>query len=464
MKIKRSIFCVIVLILLAVSVNVEAASLTADIPPATLPWSKGVIDRADDVYLGKHVSIDHYSRNGRAYISYYDETHGNLKLAYEVSPGTGNCPGNANWECETVDNGGLLLSHDVGKYSSIDVIDALVFGTLHYAKIGISYFDYTDKSLKFAMRSCNFSGGSFSCSWTKTEVDDDTGEFFPDTVGEYTSFHFGSSATPVIFYHQRNSLLNKGQVKIAVGGSDGSGSCSAGWDCEVVGQSLSSTSYGTHISAEGNSVAYYDGENDQLMLATPSGSIQSTSCGIINYWNCVVIDSDGDVGKFVSMADSKMVYYDLTNGDIKYASYTTGSGNCGGGSYNCYAVDHIGISDGDIGLSMTMDKEDQPIIAYQDFSEDMAPTQLKIARPFFVYGDSPGNCGDVPPGYLFFYWTCKLIDGGGSWVNEADYAAVTVSPAGLATVAYYEIDDYYVEGHLKVARQHFMNYLPLINR
>ena len=485
MKLKRILLFGIVMIFMTGTLATEAA--TTQSSPALEPWTKGVIDWGTGTFLGQHVSIDHYERNGRAYISYYDATHGNLKLAYEVLPGTGNCPGNADWKCDTVDSGFIFMgdSHDVGQYSSIDVIDdtttwVLPQGDLnlapilyHYAKIGISYYDDTDNALKFALWSCESSN---SCSWAITEIDDDTGTF-PDSIGQYSSFHFGSDDTPVIYYRQYNSLSSSGKVRQAYLTGTFSGHCGAGWHCETVAQSLMVTAYGTHISADGNSVAYYDGGSDQLMLATPSGTGYGSGCGITNYWNCVVIDNGGlfgDVGKFVSLHagdashPTQMAYYDAVKGKVKYAVGTTGTGNCTNNNFNCFAVDTIGTTTlpGNIGLSLTMDLEGAPIIAYQDFSDEQGPAALKIARPAGVYGNVAGNCGEVPPGpgNLFLFWQCKFLDAG-QYSEMADYAAVSVSPAGLATVAYYEfatLGDYSEVGRLKVAQQHFTVQLPLI--
>jgi len=127
-------------------------------------------------------------------------------------------------------------------------------------------------------------------------------------------------------------------------------------------------------------------------------------------------------------------------------------------------VDDIGIPVGDIDISLDIDSQGYPIIAYTDASEDLAPLGLNIARPYLAYGEDWGNCGDEPPGYMFQYWICKSLDNGAEYADEARFVAVSVSPAGLATVAYSEYNSYDDETYLKVAQQHYMNYLPMIKK
>jgi hypothetical protein len=148
---------------------------------------------------------------------------------------------------------------------------------------------------------------------------------------------------------------------------------------------------------------------------------------------------------------------------IKYAEFVGAGGNCDADSeWICYTVDTVGKPLGHIGLSLAMDSQGYPIIAYMDASDEMAPKNLKIARPAPAYGLEYGNCGDVPPGDLFQYWQCSFIDTGNAYVDEAGYAAVSVNPAGLATIAYSEFNSYDNESYLKVAEQYVTINLPLI--
>jgi len=117
-----------------------------------------------------------------------------------------------------------------------------------------------------------------------------------------------------------------------------------------------------------------------------------------------------------------------------------------------------------VGVSLAVDSAGYPIIAYQDASVDLAPAGLKVARPAPAVGLLIGNCGAPPPNGLFMYWQCETLDNGGAHSSVADYAAISISPSGLAVVAYSDYDDYYDEFNLKVAYQRLQVFLPLIMR
>jgi len=465
----------VLIVLLFISGTLSAKGAAPGNSNAFGPWTTEIVDQIPEEYIGPFVSIDHYEHSGRAYISYYDVPNHNLKLAYQVVPGSGNCPGNPNWNCETVD----ASSNDVGLYSSIDVVEgsidltanvqaefALPTPVFRYPKIGISYYDETIQALKFALRTCS---SPLICNWTISTVVDDSS----NDVGRYSSFQFENETTPVIFYQASAVSVHVGQVwrAKAITPSDHGACTNTDWTCEQIAGSSSSADYGTHISADGGRVVFYDAFNSQLIMAKPVTS--STTCGAGSRpWDCEVVDYVGDVGKFASMVydgvhPMLVAYYDATNGKVKYAiQKTSNDGNCNGygtGTFDCFAVDDTGASTGDtsVGISLTLDTQGEPVIAYQDFSAN--PAVLKLARPASVYGNQVGNCGDNWPSTQ--YWHCSLLDDGGQTdVNEADYVAISVNPSGLATVAYYESDENSLEGRLKVAQQHFGIYLPLISK
>ena len=461
MKIKPSIFCVLVFILLFSSINADAANLTATSPPENEFWTKEYVDFYFDADVGRYVSIDYLY--GLAYISYYDAENKDLWMAYEAwIPGRGNCPSNNNWNCVLIDSEG-----DVGKYSSINVINVEESG-LYYHKIGIAYYDETNRSLKFAYFRSN------EQTWTIYTVDK-----APNPEGErgtYTSTKFNNNE-PVIGYHTLNTEPpTYGTVKLAEYKGSGGTGCGGGgtkWSCQVVDRG-NNTDYGSHVSIDFQDgtdslyVAFFNSEKNSVDYAYFHG-MGGGNCSN-NNWNCITVDQGSGRGKFITLnIQDKMrfVYYDDNVGKIRYAEWVGTGGNCTSTAFNCYAVDTVGKLFGNYhyGLSMDVDQQGYPIIAYSHMEADLSNPKVNIARPALAYGELYGNCGDVPPGDLFLYWTCKTIDSGGPITKPGGSIGISVSPkTGFAIVAYSELNSYSYDMYLKVARQRLGIYLPLINK
>jgi hypothetical protein len=469
MKIKKLFFCVLVIILLAGIINVDVANVTAANPAGNEPWTTEYVDLYSGADVGRYVSIAHHPKTGAAYISYYDAVNGNLWMAHEVTPGTGDCPGNNDWICVLVDETG-----DVGQYSSIDVVYERVGSTsIYVTNVGIAYYDATNRSLKYASYLSNPIN-----TWTFFTVD--AAPPTPGVVrGTHTSMKFNKDGVPVIGYHVLTLLPSYGAVKVAKLVSSGGTGCGGGspsWTCQTIEGLMNYNDHGSHVSIDFDSnnklyVAFFNAANNSLSYAWEVDN--GGSCHNNSEWDCVMIDQGPGRGKFISMhaknspaEPMRFTYYDENEGKIRYAEWVGGTnGNCLNKAFDCYAVDTVGTTIGNYGLSMDVDLQGYPIIAYMDVSEDTAPAMLKIARPAPAYGVPHGNCGDVPPGDLFQYWTCKTIDGGSYYSDEAEFVGVSVNPAGLATVAYSEYNHYYLDRfRLKVAKQHFETYLPLIKK
>jgi len=116
-------------------------------------------------------------------------------------------------------------------------------------------------------------------------------------------------------------------------------------------------------------------------------------------------------------------------------------------------------------ISLTTDETGIPIIAYQKFHSELSPGDLRVARPAYALGIEVGNCGDVPPGQLYFYWQCDTLDSGDAYTSVAKYASVALNSNGLAIIAYDESDEYDYFNSLRVAYLTFNNlYLPVVTR
>ena len=218
-------------------------------------------------------------------------------------------------------------------------------------------------------------------------------------------------------------------------------------------------------------IAYYDGQFSNLRFAQ-GGANGGGTCYDKDWW-CDWIDFTGDVGKFPSMDYVRynnsnywgIAYYDATNGKLKYAYPAPGNGNCGPlivGKYywQCDTVDSMGVGITQPSISLVLDPQANPIIAYQDFS---APTKdLKLVRIPGTLGLVDGNCGPVS-GVLHPY-QCDVIDPGGhggtGTSNDGYFPSIARNGRGLIYIAYKEYENF--EGTLKLAYQTFALYLPKV--
>jgi len=437
----------VVLVMAALGLTTGASVVEAD-PPANAPYSLETIATITGGDVGKHVSIAFNENTGKPYISYYDETNGDLRLIYPHST-VGNCGPNNEWYCETLDTEG-----DVGQYSSIDYF---IDGATGYVKIGIAYHDATYDVLKVAI----WSRIGFSYRWDVYIVDGGGGLI---DVGYDASLKFDSNGSVHIAY-SISSIVN-GQTIQAVshatpvtsGGNCGEGAAAGKWQCDVA-------VLGLYPSLDLTSA-------DSPVIAMNELSGYLALCGKVGgTWSCVTVDEDAGWATSFSLAIDQLGlphigYYDYSNGYLKYATYVGTGGNCGFSfnsgayEYQCDIIDTIGDSQILVGLSVDVDPDGYPVIAYQNDSDPSGFSVLNVARPALAHGTSVGNCGPIVNS--FRRWQCETIDdatqgGGAGNLYEADFASVAVDPNGFAAIAYNEMDDYHNEGRLKFASQENSN-------
>jgi hypothetical protein len=395
---------------------------------------------------GQHVSVAIDPSTGVTYVSYYDATHGDLRMAHYVGSG-GNCGPSGSWHCQTVDSDG-----DVGQYSSIAVWEG---------KIKIAYHDATHGSLKYALASYGPTG-----SWWIQNVDKETP---PINTGLYASLGLAYNGSSYISYYS-DDPTGVDALRIAdfvgSGGNCGYGTTAGMWRCETVdtgegvGQHTSLAVVGSYAYRH---IAYYDRGNGDLWYATNHGG---TNCGPGgNTWTCYpVTGSTADVGQYASlyMDDEDhfhIAYYDATADTLKYAVDVGGGGNCGVlGSAQCDEIDAMMQGYNPLGVSVAEDAAGYPIIAYQS-----QYGSLNVARPLAAVGlpAGGGNCG---PENLFYTWYCETIDRYGMWTpyRNGDYVSIAVGPSGLSTIAYYRVFTTSSDGNLMVSQQRLQAFLPLV--
>lgn len=158
-------------------------------------WQSGstAVDTPNDVGIDNSIA---YGDQDRIFISYYDNTGGNLKFARTLNGGT-------TWTNKTIDSSG-----DVGQYSSIAVVESG-----DYFTIFVSYYDASGEKLMFA-KSIN-SGEN----WTTKEVDSS----IISDVGKHTSIAAFNEDDIVITYREEGVMSET--IK-AARSNDGGGSWS----------------------------------------------------------------------------------------------------------------------------------------------------------------------------------------------------------------------------------------------
>jgi hypothetical protein len=426
------------------------ASSTAD-----APWVKMEVDTDGDT--GHHVSLAIDPVLGGVYISYYDVTNQDLRVAhyrYDLAS-AGNCGPGDSWYCQTVDSEG-----DVGQYNSIAAIAG---------GVNIAYHDATNGDLKWA----ESTDAPYHHTWRVRTVDRGA---VPVKTGLYTSLSLPSYGSPRISYHLQDPAGDDA-LKLAVyvggGGDCGYGEHAGKWRCYTI-QTGEGVGQHTSLAIDDDwyrHIAYYDAVTGALWYATNSSE---TNCGPgDNTWHCIPISGGGDtdVGRYASMyvdSDSRfhIAYYDAIHEALYYAVKVGGDGNCGAfGSAQCDEIDNMPADYHPVGISIAEDAAGYPIIAYQGEYDS-----LKLARPIDALGlpASEGNCGPVPEGGIFPTWFCEEIDPHGAWVHyhNGDYAAIEVNSGGLTTIAYERLwlPHTAADANLMVAQQRAQVFLPLIMR
>jgi hypothetical protein len=291
-------------------------------------------------------------------------------------------------------------------------------------------------------------------------------------IGEYVSIALDhTNGTPYISYYEASHQMLQMAKYVGAGGNCGTDNH---WACETVDHTGNVGKYSSIAIDPADDfpkIAYYDDTENALKLATYNAfgwDIQTISDPLID-----------DVGRYTSLAVNPTVkagiaYY-LSNflGDdsLWYAKYVDGgTGNCGGGDFQCDPVDS-GEGRGKF-ASLALDSANRPHIAYYDGGNDAlkyasydgtwrqrwilgAPSgqyaSLAIDvnngdRPHIAHYDavngtleyatyvgSNGNCGINV--YNIYEWQCDEIDSMGTGTH-ARGISLALDQAGHPVIVY----------------------------
>ena len=425
-----------------------AATSPALTNTAYASWDFNLVDSTNDV--GMHPSLARHPHTGQVYMSYYDATNKDLRLAKYVGSG-GNCGTSNSWSCEVVDAGDTV-DDIVGMYSS------LAFDPVS-GWAGIAYYAYNTSTSTYGIKYAGYFCTPHNCSWGIVPI------VTSSTIiikYKYPSLKIGTDRMPRMAYYRET--LGDDQLYYAMQVNTG-GNCgpTGSWQCDSVDTgiqiglypSLALTTLTTPL--DNPYIAYYDGGAGDLKYAWYLGN-GTGNCGG-NDWNCYAIDTSGDVGRYPSLVLGQgsttppgIAYYDAGNGRVKYAYYvnTLWPGNCGTGlmstKWQCDGIKNTATTGW---MSIDLD-------TYTDGTRAMVFGCPDCYGQGFFYAERVGIGGT---GCLGTVWSCQSMNPLNLLFHDlSQFVELDISDADVATIAFYDATD----GDTWVAQKNLATYLPMI--
>lgn len=271
-----------------------------------------------------------------------------------------------------------------------------------------------------------------------------------------------------------------------VGGNDNT-SCSStpsGYQCDVIESGASIASPSLAYAGEDTGIAYVKG--NAVRYAYPWDPPiyppdRPVNCGTEdNPWRCIdIVNPSGGatVGSRVALAygsddtHAEIVYSirPTTKDILMRASYVGSGGDCGGDGntigpspqpvyrWNCRDVDAFIDNLADTTFAVTFDPNDFPVVSWNNKYTGDSAQRLYISYPAARVGEVTG-------------WKKQVVDGN-AYSTTGIWNDISINSAGLTSIAYIQpvfracptcpVD---ATDNLKVTRQFFKTYLPLIQK
>ena len=382
-------------------------------------WSTVTVDAEGVIaWNGTSIAVD---AKGDLVISYWDETNEDLKFAIcDVSASAnGDCAQTSNWSTVTVDAAG-----EVGHNPSIAVDTN--------GNPIISYYDWTNQDLKFAI--CDLSASANgNCGQTgdwSTVTADAAG-----SVGWTTSIALDANNDPLISYYDASNEDLKFAICDLSASTNGNCDQTSDWSTVTVdaaGEVGPDPSIA--VDADGDPlISYYDASNKDLKFAMCDLSKSTNgNCDQTGDWSLVTVDAVGDGGRFTSIAvatndDPVISYWDQTNGDLKLAicdASESANGNCDQtGDWSTVTAD----ADETVGLwsSIAIDTNGNPMISYYDWTnQDLKFAICDLSK------SANGNCDQTGD------WSAETVDVVG---DVGRFTSIAVNTNGAPTISYHDL-------------------------